>query len=330
MKRLFSLIFLALTIPQFEGFTSVESDLNRVAKECRQSEAEVSRLESDLSNTQSLYYEKTAHLVQQQKKITRLILLLKTLKEEAPSRIISEEKSAHVLQHFSILKCYVRTLQREMQKLQSELSILKQTRDEKSQRKKALDEKLTIYQKKYVHLEQLLQQRKTQIQKTVTERRDKEEQAQKIANRSASIADLIKRLEKEQGSSSASVASSAKLSLLPPVEGPILVPFDQKRPQNPDGSGIVFHARAGAHVLAPVSGKILYAGVFRRYNKILIIGFGKTYSLLLTGLDRLDVSVGQSVKVGDPIGKLSAETKNYLYLELRNHSIPIRPNIMKL
>jgi murein hydrolase activator len=330
MSFLFFLIFGALISLRFEGFTSVESDLNRVAKECRQSEVEVSRLESDLSNTQSLYYEKTAHLVQQQKKITRLILLLKTLKEEAPSRIISEENSAHVLHHFSILKCYVRTLQREMQKLQSELLVLKQTRDEKSQRKKALDDKLIIYQKKYAHLEHLLQQRKTQIQKTVAERRGKEEQAQKIANRSANIADLIKRLEKEQGPSAVSSASSASLSLLPPVEGPILVPFDQKHPQSPDGSGVVFRARSGAHVLAPISGKILYAGAFRRYNKILIIGFGKTYSLLLTGLNRLDVSVGQSVKVGDPLGKLSDETKNYLYLELRNHSIPIRPNIMKL
>lgn len=329
MTRLF-FAFLFFISGGFKALATLESDLNRVARDCRQSESEVSHLETELSDTQSLYSQKTSNLKQQQKKITRLILLLKTLKEEAPSRIISQGQGDHVLRHFSLLQSYIRALHKEMQHLQGELSVLKKAREEKSQRKKALDQKLAIYQKKYAHLEQLLQQKKNHLQKTLSERRDKEERAQIIAKRSVNIADLIKRLEQEQELSTTSSSKAKKFSLLPPVEGPILVSFDQKHPKSPDGSGLVLRARAGAHVLSPISGKVLYAGPFRLYNKILILGFGETYSLLLTGLDRLDVSVGQQVKVGDPIGKLATNSKNYLYLELRNHGIPIKPTLMKL
>jgi septal ring factor EnvC (AmiA/AmiB activator) len=324
-------ILLAFTFTEFSAFSSIESDLNRVAKDCRHSEAEVAQLESQLEDVKSLYQEKTAHLLMQQKKIARLILLLRSLKAEAPSRIIQADKdSKHVLHNFSILQCYIRHLHKQMHNLQIELSTLKQTKEETSSRKAALGEKLSIYQKKYTHLEKLLKQNKEQIQKTLSQRKEKEEKAKQLAARSTSLTELIKHLEKEQTSSKQRSSSSLDFSLLSPVQGPLLINFNQKHSQNPDGSGVVFRARAGSHVLAPISGKVLYAGSFRRYHKILIIGFRKTYSLLLTGLERLDVSVGQEVRVGDPIGRLSEENKNYLYLELRNHGIPIKPHIMKI
>ncbi|HCI48406.1 MAG: hypothetical protein A2621_01760 [Alphaproteobacteria bacterium RIFCSPHIGHO2_01_FULL_41_14] len=326
----FSIAFLVLFWVSLASSRTLEADLNQVAKECRHSEAEVARLEADLGDVQSLYYEKTSHLLSQQKKISRLILLLRTLKAEAPSHIIrSDEQSPHVLRNFSIFQCYVRALHKEMQTLQKELSALKQTKEQTSQRKAELNEKLATYQKKYAHLEDLLRQKKSQIQKTLSQRKETEDKAQKLAKRSSSIADLIKHLEKDQ-TSFRKPSAVPTISLLSPTQGPIITPFNQKTSQNPDGSGVVFRARAGSHILSPVSGKILYAGPFRRYNKILIIGFQKTYSLLLTGLDRLDVSVGQEVHAGDPLGLLPTEDKNYLYLELRNHGVPIKPHILKI
>lgn len=325
-----NILFSLLLSSAFAGPRPLETDLNRLAKECRQSETEVTQLESQLASVQSLSHEKTSDLLQQQKKIARLILLLKTLKTDAPAHIIQAEQNGHqVLRNFSILQCYIRHLHKQMQKLQTELSTLKHTQEETTQRKKALNEKVAAYQKKYADLEKLLQQQKEKIKKTLTQRKEKEENAKKLAARSANLKELVKHLEKDQ-TSTATFSSLKEVVLLAPVPGPLIINFNQKDTHNPDGSGIVFRSRAGSHVLAPVSGKILYAGPFRRYNKILIIGFRKTYSLLLTGIDRLDVSVGQEVKVGDPIGRLSLEGKNYLYLELRNHGIPIKPNIMKI
>ena len=325
-----ALFFLTLSPVPFAGPRPLESDLNRLAKECRQSETEVAHLESQLSNVKSLSHQKTSYLLQQQKKIARLILLLRTLKADAPAHIIqSNNNSQQVLRNFSILQCYIRHLHKQMQNLQTELSTLKNTQEETAQRKKALDEKVATYQKKYSDLEKLLVQQKEKIQKTLAHRKEKEEKAKKLAAQSGSLGELIKHLEKDQSPSDHKLPSK-ETALLAPVQGPLIINFNQKNVQSPDGSGVVFRSRPGSHVLAPVSGKILYAGPFRRYNKILIIGFRKTYSVLLTGIDRLDVSVGQEVKVGDPIGRLSPETKNYLYLELRNHGIPIKPHIMKI
>lgn len=330
MAHLFLLVFSSLVSIGLCTFSNIQADLNRTARECRQSESDVAQLESQLSTVESLHYEKTAHLLLQQKKIARVILLLRSLKAEAPSRIIqSNGKSSRLLHQFSILQCYIRTLKNQINLLQEELSTLKRTKEDTIQRKMVLDEKLATYQRKYARLEELLEQRKKKIQTTLSERKEKEEQARKLADRSKNIKELIKHLEKEKTLIQVKT-SSTEISLLAPVPGPLVVNFNQKTPQNPDGSGVVFRTRPGSHVLAPVSGRILYAGPFRLYKKIVIIGFGKTYSLLLTGLDRLDVSVGQDVHVGDPIGLVPTENKNYLYLELRNHGFSIKPHIMKM
>ena len=326
---MFFIFFFLASLLANASSSSVKSDLNQAAKDCRHSESQVAQLESDLKNFESLYHEKTEHLKDQQKKIGRILILLRNLESEAPSKIIqSEGDSDSLLHNFSILKCYIRSLHKHIHGIRSDLLKLKETKEETSKRKASLDTQLATYKKKYNRLETLLKQKKQQVQETINQRKSKEKEAKKLAERSKNLADLVKHLEKNQAPSS-HADSTENVPLLAPVQSPLIVKFGQKNTRNPDASGVVFRTRSGAHVLAPISGKVLYAGSFRRYKKILIIGFHKSYFLLLTGLDRLDVSVGQEVKVGDPTGCMAKKGKSYLYLELRKHGIPVKPHIMK-
>lgn len=326
---LYVICFLVVTITYAQG-RPLEAELNHVARECRQAEAEMSRVEEELGSVHSLYHQKNEHLYQQQQKIVRLLLLLKRLKTEAPARIIqSQQKSSNVLHGFSVLQCYIRSLHTQMQRLQEDLVQLHTTAQATSERKQALDQKVKNYQAKYEHLEKLLQQKKQQIQRTLSQRHETEQKAKKMAAQSSTLSDLVKQLQSAE-KNSAVLLSPEKVIALAPVQGPLVANFGQKHLHSPDGLGVVFRSRAGSHVLAPISGQVLYAGPFRRYNNILIIGFKKNYSLLLTGLDRLDVSVGQEVKVGDPVARLPNNTKNYLYLELRHNGVPFKPNIMNI
>jgi septal ring factor EnvC (AmiA/AmiB activator) len=58
----------------------------------------------------------------------------------------------------------------------------------------------------------------------------------------------------------------------------------------------------------------------------LIIEHGDGYHSLLAGLERIDVTVGQVLVAGEPVGIVkSGEEKPSLYLELRRNGQPIDP-----
>ncbi|MEM7169255.1 MAG: peptidoglycan DD-metalloendopeptidase family protein [Pseudomonadota bacterium] len=92
--------------------------------------------------------------------------------------------------------------------------------------------------------------------------------------------------------------------------------------------GIVIETRAGAQVVAPFDGQVVYAGDFRSYGRILIIDHGERYHSLLAGLGRTNAVVGQWVLAGEPVATMDqggGQATANLYLELRRAGQPINP-----
>ena len=119
--------------------------------------------------------------------------------------------------------------------------------------------------------------------------------------------------------------SQAKGRMAVPASGIVVARFGDT-----DGAGtskgLLFETRPGAQVVAPFDGKVLYAGAFKGYGQILIIGHGDGYHSLLAGLDRVESSVGQWLVAGEPVGVMSqGSQKPRLYLELRLNGQPINP-----
>lgn len=115
--------------------------------------------------------------------------------------------------------------------------------------------------------------------------------------------------------------AQAQGRMLVPAAGEIVVSFGSE-----SSKGLTFVTRPGAEVVAPFDGRVVFAGAFRGYGQILIIGHGDGYHSLVAGLDRIDSSVGQWLVAGEPIGRMSAdEAKPRLYLELRHNGQPINP-----
>jgi len=116
-------------------------------------------------------------------------------------------------------------------------------------------------------------------------------------------------------------------SLVMPARGRITIRYGQNRGGNGAAKGITIQARGGAQVVAPYDGKVVYAGIFRRYGQILIIEHGGRYHTLLAGLDRIDAVVGQWLLAGEPVGILGSPGNGTpeLYLELRRSGQPINP-----
>ncbi len=68
--------------------------------------------------------------------------------------------------------------------------------------------------------------------------------------------------------------------------------------------GVSFTTRTGAIVAAPADGWVAFSGPFRTFGNMVILQMGGGYHVLLAGLKRSDVTRGQFVLAGEPLGAL--------------------------
>ena len=105
------------------------------------------------------------------------------------------------------------------------------------------------------------------------------------------------------------------------------------------GLSIVTHS--GAEITAPCDGWVVYAGPFRSYGQLLILNAGGGYHVLLAGMERISVDLGQFVLTGEPVAIMGAvlgggpqvstavatgAKQPVLYVEFRKDGTPIDPS----
>jgi septal ring factor EnvC (AmiA/AmiB activator) len=126
----------------------------------------------------------------------------------------------------------------------------------------------------------------------------------------------------------------AKGTLQLPSQGRRIISFGQRDNLGIQSKGLRIQARYGGTVFSPCDGLIVYAGEFRTYGQLLIISPGGGYHILLAGLSQIDVQVGQSVLMGEPVGAMSSIPKTQaaqdsgpvLTVEFRKDQKPIDPD----
>jgi septal ring factor EnvC (AmiA/AmiB activator) len=129
---------------------------------------------------------------------------------------------------------------------------------------------------------------------------------------------------------------TAKGSLRLPAQGRRVKRFGDADAAGGTVKGISLQTRAEARITAPADGWVVYAGEFRSYGQLLIINAGGGYHVLLAGMSRIDVSLGQFVLAGEPIavmGNSAAPSQGVddssrpvLYVEFRKDGRPIDPD----
>jgi septal ring factor EnvC (AmiA/AmiB activator) len=121
------------------------------------------------------------------------------------------------------------------------------------------------------------------------------------------------------------------------ARGSLLVPVVGKRlADRSDGSrdpGLTFATAAGAQVIAPTDGKVLFAGPYHKSGHVLILEITTGYDLVLAGMGRVTVRPGDELLAGEPVGTMpdglsgqdSANDAMRLYFELRQNGHELNP-----
>lgn len=142
---------------------------------------------------------------------------------------------------------------------------------------------------------------------------------------------------KDPGRLSPAIAfASAKGLLALPVNGKKIRDFGGSDGVGGVEKGISLAARPGAQVTTPCDGWVVYAGPFRSYGQLLILNAGGGYHVLIAGMERISVNIGQFVLTGEPVATMGSTsrvasilavnaTQPVLYIEFRKDGTPIDP-----
>jgi septal ring factor EnvC (AmiA/AmiB activator) len=101
--------------------------------------------------------------------------------------------------------------------------------------------------------------------------------------------------------------------------------------------GLSIAARPAGEITAPCDGWVVYAGPFRSYGQLLILNAGGGYHVLLAGMERISVDLGQFVLTGEPVAVMgggpqasptgvTGPKQPVLYVEFRKDGAPIDPS----
>ena len=130
--------------------------------------------------------------------------------------------------------------------------------------------------------------------------------------------------------------ASAKGLFAMPVNGSKIRDFGGSDGAGGVQKGISLATRAGAQVTTPCDGWVVYAGPFRSYGQLLILNAGGGYHVLIAGMERISVTIGQFVLTGEPVATMGTTSQvasilatnasqPVLYVEFRKDGTPIDP-----
>ena len=130
--------------------------------------------------------------------------------------------------------------------------------------------------------------------------------------------------------------ASAKGLFKLPVNGRKIRDFGSSSDSGGAEKGISLATRPGAQVTTPCDGWVVYAGPFRSYGQLLILNAGGGYHVLIAGMERISVNIGQFVLTGEPVATMGTTSQvasilaanasqPVLYVEFRKDGTPIDP-----
>lgn len=196
-------------------------------------------------------------------------------------------------------------------------------------------------------MEKLMQQKSILQSHFEFESIDAKKKADALGKQAKNLEDLLAKLEREKQKKMKKMADAAakqkpilaiptpssvkgafekSLGSLPlPARGRIIQKYGDTTLGGGSAKGLTMETRPNAQIIAPFDGTVLFAGEFKGYGNLIIIEHSDNYHSLLSGLTRIDCAVGQNVLTGEPVGVMSNEKSNKLYMEFRQNGQPVNP-----
>jgi septal ring factor EnvC (AmiA/AmiB activator) len=299
---------------------------------------------------------KLSSLTARRGQLSGILVALQRVARYPPEALITQPMPpSDTVRSAILLRAAVPQIEQRAVRLRDDLESLAKARREMAEKKAQFTSVTTGLEKERQRLAVLFGQKTVLKHRTLAKRRTEARRLKSLAGEAVTLRDLLNKLNRSfrrsepkrqepADSPSAEPESIGKVVGLPagltgtpisgqrgklflPAVGRIVSRYGQLAKSGLKRKGITFKTAAGAQVVAPYEGRIVYAGKFRGYGELLIIEHGEGYHSLLSGLDRIDSAMGQWVVAGEPVGIMGrpGRKKPLLYVEFRLNGQPINP-----
>ncbi len=212
--------------------------------------------------------------------------------------------------------------------LRRDMGELKSLRGETATRRTRTSAETLALLKEQSELEAALRTRQALQASLAVDRARAEAEVAKLSRESESLQQLIGKLDAQprEKPPAKAPAATTKGGLSMPVAGEIIHRFGEEKNGADTYRGMVIRGRAGATVVAPNDGQVVFTGPFRDYGNMLLIKHSGGYISLIAGVGKLTASLNQHVNKGEPIAVMGQQKNPEAYVELRDSSAkPIDP-----
>jgi septal ring factor EnvC (AmiA/AmiB activator) len=351
-----------------------ESDLLATTDKVRAHESRLNALEERLAALMTRAEAKKKALESRRVVIGEVLAALQRMGRKPPPALLVEPNDIlKAIRTSMLLGTLLPGMRAEVDALLVDLEDLTKTRQAIEVERQNLETELAALNDEERRLSTLVDARQTALEQAQADLAEQTETATRLAGTANSLRDLITRLE-HTGTAAGRAAEAARESdeklaaLLPngvpraapapanpgrlspavafastkgqlalPVTGTALRLFGEDDGLGGSEKGDLLTTRPGAIVAAPADSWVAYAGPYRSFGKVLILNAGGGYYIVLAGMDRINVDLGQFVLAGEPVavmGDGSTRTaaaialgaaQPVLYVEFRKDGATIDP-----
>ena len=343
------------------------------AERVKRAETDIATLEDKLGDLIVQELEIRGHLDGADTTISGVLAALERISRNPPPALIVNPSDALGSARSAILmSAILPELQKKADAVMADLKHLGEIKASALEQQGQLEANLEILEEEQLRIGTLVAARKQSESLVNASLAAEEEEAQALADKASSLKQLIDELTRRAAAVATAAEATAKANA--GGDAPLLdqqtirialanadrtepaVPFAQAKgylemPSNGvtvidygagDGFGGISRGlsvvtRADAQVVAPADGWVLFQGNYLNYGQIIILNAGQDYTILLAGLDKVAVNIGQFVMMGEPVGSMGSQTigrtvatsagvsRPTLYIEMRKNNEPVDP-----
>jgi septal ring factor EnvC (AmiA/AmiB activator) len=277
-----------------------------------------------------------------------------------PALIASPEDALQAVRTAMVLGAVLPEMRHDVEALANNLTALLAVRKKIAAERDRLQAQIASLGSERTRMTALIAARQKQQAERETALAAERQRARELAQKAGDLKDLIAKLEQDlaPATRAARHAPNSRQALatlhdpgrLAPAVAFVSLHGKVPLPVNgikikvygaPDGlggaeKGVSIATRAGAEVTAPADGWVVYAGPFRSYGQLLILNAGGGYHILLAGMERISVDLGQFVLTGEPVAVMgngshlaailaTGSSQPVLYVEFRKDGTPVDP-----
>jgi len=279
-----------------------------------------------------------------------------------PALIASPEDALQSVRTAMVLGAVLPQMRHEVEALANDLSELVALRKKIDAERQQLSAEVASLDGERARMAALVEERQRQLADRESALDAERARAGNLARNVDNLKDLIAKLEQGLDAATRETREAARSDSRPALSafrdpgrlapavafaslrGQVPVPVNGVKLKEfgaPDGNGgaekgLSIATRAGAQVTAPADGWVVYSGPFRSYGQLLILNVGGGYHVLLAGMERISVGLGQFVLTGEPVALMgngshiaailaTGSSQPVLYVEFRKDGVPVDP-----